>query len=74
MAVVHDMTAQGRLLALLEQCKMHAARGEFRHMPGLLALTDQCDRAVRAQIRLQMDAKQIDARAPTPSQPSELPA
>ncbi len=74
MAIAHDLTAQGRLMALLESCKMHAARGDFRYLPDLVTLTDQCDRVVRASILAQMEAKTIDYKPPVQRPPDELPA
>ena len=72
MAIAHDVTGSGRLMALLEMCEMHAARGDMRHMPGLLALIDQTRRVVREEIRQKMDAKQIDLQVRKPFKP-ELP-
>ncbi len=73
MAVVHDLTPQGRLMALLERCQMHADRGDFRYLPGLMELTYQCSRVVRAHTQAQMDAKVIDFKPPAQHHPDELP-
>ena len=72
MAIAHDMTPRGRLMALLEMCEMHARRGDMRHMPGLEALTDQVGRVVRDEIRREMEAKQIEFRITQATKP-ELP-
>lgn len=71
--ILHDMTPGGRPEALLEACKMHAARGDFRHMPKLEALVDQTDRIVRAAIGERLEAKTI-APQRTPKQAPEMPA
>ncbi len=73
MTIAHDLTPQGRLMALLERCQMHAARGDFRNLPDLQLLTDQCTRVVRASIQAGMDAKVIDFRPPNAKHPDELP-
>lgn len=73
MAVLHDITPKGRLLALLEMCEMLARRGDMRHMPGLLALVDQTRRVVDAQTRIEMEAKQIEFSEPSQAVKAELP-
>jgi len=62
MAIAHDITPRGRLMALLEMCEMHAARGDMQHMPGLLELIDQTRRVVKEDILRQMEARQIEPR------------
>ncbi len=66
MTILHDMTPNGRLMALLECCKEHKARGDFRMLARLTALIDQTDRAVASDIRRQFDQKQIAPNAPLP--------
>ncbi len=67
--IAHDMSPGGRLEALLEACKTHMARGDFRHMPQLENLVAQTDRIVRAAIGERMDARQIAPQR----QPQPLP-
>ncbi len=66
MSILHDMTPHGRLMALLECCKEHKARGDFRTLARLSALIDQTGRAVASDIRRQFDQKQIQPNAPAP--------
>jgi hypothetical protein len=73
MAIAHDMTVVGRLIALLDRCQMHNARGDFRHMPDLATLTEQCARIVHGSTKAQMDAKVIDFQPPRPTFPDEMP-
>lgn len=61
MAIAHDLSLMGRLTALLEMCEMHAARGDMRHMPGLVALIDQTNRVRRETVRQEMEsAKRLE--------------
>lgn len=64
--ILHDMTATGRLMALLEACKEHVARGDFRTLPRLSALIEQTDRIVAQHVRQQMDHQRIPPNAPAP--------
>lgn len=72
MAILHDLTPMGRLLAVLEMCEMHAARGDMHHMPGLVALMDQTRRLLNEEVRARINTKQISVHIPVNSK-DELP-
>lgn len=59
MSIMHDMSAGGRLMALLETCEMYQRRGDFVRFDRLYELIDQTRRAVDSAIREEQSRKQL---------------
>lgn len=59
MTVMHDMSAGGRMMALLELCEEHKGRGDFNRHDRLCNLIEQTRRAVDTAVREEQSRKQI---------------
>ena len=68
MPILHDMSLEGRLIALLEEVETQASMNMLNQHPQLLEIAAQCRQLANERTREDMDSKQIAPHSPLPAQ------
>lgn len=68
MPILHDMSLEGRLIALLEEIETQAAMNMLNQHPTILEIAQHCRQLANERTRHEQDAHQIQPYSPLPSE------
>lgn len=66
MPILHDLTLEGRLIALLEEVETQAAMNMLNQHPTILDLAQQCRQRANERTREIQSERQIEPYSPLP--------
>ncbi len=65
--ILHDLSLEGRLIALLEEVETQAAMNMLNQHPAILDLAQQCRQLATERTKETLDQHQIEPHSPLPA-------